>query len=250
MLAGNKSRGGLGLEGLASNTGVELALAPRALEPSLKGAGGALVADVDQGQGAASPMNSVSGRGEPKAAAAESWWMPLDVKTGTIPSTEGSTSVWAPAMLAAETVIGWSASSDASAGTPSAGNPDAPKETLPDGVIYPCPGSRTTPGGPLPPDVRAFSRFSADLESSVGIFRETVCSPDADCVQQKQQRCPGSAVAARALRRAHRPTSRFRQTRLGPPSQIRLGGGSFHTHTDDIDQDVCRVSQRPRSPLM
>lgn len=33
-----------------------------------------------------------------------------------------------------------------------------------------------------------------------------------------------------ALRRAHRPTSRFRQTRLGPPSQIRLGGGSFPTH--------------------
>ena len=81
-----------------------------------------------------------------------------------------------------------------------------------------------------PPDVSAFSRFSADLESSAGIFRETVCSPDADCVQQKQQRCPGSAVAARALRRAHRPTSRFRQTRLGPPSQIRLGEGSFHTH--------------------
>ena len=70
----------------------------------------------------------------------------------------------------------------AGADTPSAGNPDAPKETLPDDVIYPCPGSRTTPGGLLPPDVRAFSRFFADLESSAGIFRETVCSPDADPV--------------------------------------------------------------------
>ena len=31
-----------------------------------------------------------------------------------------------------------------------------------------------------PPDVSAFSRFFADLESSAGIFREMVCSPDAD----------------------------------------------------------------------
>ena len=44
----------------------------------------------------------------------------------------------------------------AGADTPSAGNPDAPKETLPDEVIYPCPGSRTTPGGLLPTRCQCF----------------------------------------------------------------------------------------------
>ena len=91
VLAGNQSRGGPVLEGsTASSTGAGPALAPRALEPSLKGAGGALVAGVAaQGQGAASPVNSVSEGGEPKAAAAASWGMPSNMSAGTMPAAEG-----------------------------------------------------------------------------------------------------------------------------------------------------------------
>ena len=126
VLAGNQSRGGPVLEGsTASSMGAGPALAPRVLEPSLKGAGGALVAGVAaQGQGAASPVNSVSEGGVPRAAVAASWGMPSNMSAGTMPAAEGSTSVWAPALMAAAAVIGWSSSSDANTGTPSAtGNP-------------------------------------------------------------------------------------------------------------------------------
>lgn len=116
----------------------------------------------------------------------------------------------------------------AGADTPSAGNPDAPKETLPDDVIYPCPGSRTTPGGLLPPRCPCFF----PVLRGPGVKRRNL---------PRNGMQPGRRSSA--LRRAHRPTSRFRQTRLGPPSQIRLGGGSFHTHRRHRPRRVPSLSE-------